>query len=161
MADDKAPPAKPKAPRKKAATPKAPAVGLADVTPKAAKTTIAQVKETATGFAAEAATAARNVANEGKDRASDALDTLSKVVDNAAGLVEEKIGPSYGTYARKAATGVSDFAEKLKGKDVDAIVEDTRNFVRKSPMVAIGAAAAIGFVLTRLARLGGSSDKDA
>jgi ElaB/YqjD/DUF883 family membrane-anchored ribosome-binding protein len=34
------------------------------------------------------------------------------------------------------------------------MVEDTRQFVRKSPAVAIGAAAAIGFVLARLVRSG-------
>ena len=36
----------------------------------------------------------------------------------------------------------------------DDIVEDTRNFVRKSPALAIGAAAAVGFLLTRLIRAG-------
>ena len=39
-------------------------------------------------------------------------------------------------------------------KQVDDILEDTRQFIRKSPGVAIGAAAAIGFVLARLVRSG-------
>jgi ElaB/YqjD/DUF883 family membrane-anchored ribosome-binding protein len=50
---------------------------------------------------------------------------------------------------------VEGFAGKMDAKDVDALAEDARQFVRKSPAVAIGAAAAIGFVLARLVRSGG------
>ena len=48
----------------------------------------------------------------------------------------------------------------LKGKDVDDLVEDTRKFIREKPAVAIGAAAAVGFVLMRLMKAG-SGNKDA
>ena len=158
MADETAP--KPvTTPRKKAAAPAKPAAKRAPAKPKPVKSAVEQVKESASGLASEAVGVARNVANEGKDRASEALGTFSKVVDNAAGMVEEKIGPTYGSYARKAASGVSDFANTLQSKDVDDLIADTREFVRKSPMVAIGAAVAVGFVLTRLVKLGGSSDE--
>ncbi len=125
-------------------------------------TTMAKVKETASEFANEAAAAARSAANEGKDKATEALETLSKVVDNAANLVDDQAGPAFGHYARKAAASVSDLAKGLQSKDIDALVDDTRNFVRKSPILAIGAAAAIGFALTRIAKIGGrDSDSDA
>ncbi len=51
-------------------------------------------------------------------------------------------------------------ADALKGKDVDDLVEDTRKFIREKPAVAIGAAAAVGFVLMRLMKAG-SGNKDA
>ena len=53
-----------------------------------------------------------------------------------------------------AADAVDGFAGQVDAKDVDDIVEDARQFVRKSPAVAIGAAAAIGFILARIVRSG-------
>jgi ElaB/YqjD/DUF883 family membrane-anchored ribosome-binding protein len=163
MAQEPSTSSAPKSPRKKASTPTAPEVGTvtnSSPRPKASKSTVAKVKDTASGFVQEAANAARHAANEGKDKANEALDTFAKVIDNAAEMVEEKVGPTYGAYARKAATGVSDLSKTIQSKDVDALIEDTRDFVRKSPMVAIGAAAAIGFVLTRIAKLGSGKSDD-
>lgn len=120
---------------------------------------IDKAKETTSKLASEAVGAARTAANEGKDRASEALTSVSKAVEGAANLVEDKVGPAYGAYARKAADQVSGFAQSLQSKDIDDLIDDTRNFVRKQPMIAIGAAAAIGFVLTRLIKIGGN-DRD-
>lgn len=117
-------------------------------------TTAEKVREHASSFVSQAADAARNAANEGKTRASETLETFAKVVENAATMVEDKVGPTYGGYARRAADGVSSFAEDLQNKDVDELVEDARVFVRNNPLVAIGAAAAIGFALTRVAKMG-------
>ena len=122
------------------------------------KTTVEKVKEHASTLVGEATDAARNAANEGKNKASEALETVSKVVENAAQMVEDKVGPTYGNYARKAATGVSSFAESLQNKDIDELIDDTRNFVRKQPIIAVGAALAIGFALTRLIKLGVDND---
>ena len=49
---------------------------------------------------------------------------------------------------------LKDLLTKLDEKDVDVIAEDARQFVRKSPALAIGAAAAVGFVLARLVPFG-------
>ena len=118
------------------------------------------LKDQATTFAKSAGDKARDYANTGKDKATDALAGLSGFVDDLAKTVDEKIGPQYGDYARKAAGAVSGVADALKGKDVDDLVADTRKFIREKPAVAIGAAAAVGFVLMRLMKAG-SSDKDA
>ncbi len=124
---------------------------------KGSKRVVAKAKEATSKLATEAVSAARNAANEGKDRTTDALASVSKAVAGAADLVDEKIGGNYGSYARKAADQVSGFAQTLQSKDIDDIIDDTRDFVRKQPMIAIGAAAAIGFVLTRLIKIGGDS----
>jgi ElaB/YqjD/DUF883 family membrane-anchored ribosome-binding protein len=120
--------------------------------------TFAKVKAQAAGLVDEAAEAARNAATTGKDKA--ALGGLSKLANDAAKAVDERLGGNYGDYARRASSSVSDFATSLQSKDVDAIVADTKAFVRKSPVIAIGAAAAVGFLLTRLVKIG-SSDRDA
>lgn len=149
---------------------KLPTVGVAGTTDAldaapakgSAQKIVAKAKETTSKLATEAVSAARNAANEGKDRASEALTSVSKAVEGAATLIEDKVGPAYGSYAHKAADQVSGFANVLQSKDIDDLISDTREFVRKQPMIAIGAAAAIGFVLTRLVKIGGkSSDSNA
>lgn len=118
------------------------------------------LKDQASGFAKTAGDKARDYATAGKDKATDALTGLSGFVDDLAKTVDDKVGQQYGDYARKAAGAVAGVADALKGKDVDDLVEDTRTFIREKPAVAIGAAAAVGFVLMRLMKAG-SGNKDA
>lgn len=124
----------------------------------AAKTTVEKVKESVGSVATEAMGAAKKAATEGKDKATEALSGVAKVVNDAAQVVEDKVGATYGNYARRAADGVSGFADNLQNKDIDDLIADARDFVRKNPAVAIGAAAAVGFVLTRLIKVGSAGD---
>lgn len=91
---------------------------------------------------------------QGKERATDALDQLTKALTDAADQVDEKVGAQYGQYARTAAGNVQQFAEQIRAKDPEDLVDDARAFIRKSPGVAIGAAAALGFVVARLVSSG-------
>jgi hypothetical protein len=91
-------------------------------------------------------------ASQGKDRATNALEELAKVVNDAAATVDDKVGSDYGDYARRAADAVSGAAASLRDKDVEALYEDARAFVSKSPAIAVGAAIVIGFTIARLAR---------
>ena len=56
--------------------------------------------------------------------------------------------------ARSAADGISGFAETLRGKEIDDLIDDATALVKKSPVIAIGTAAAVGFVLARLIKSG-------
>ncbi|HEY0148522.1 MAG TPA: hypothetical protein VGB70_05905 [Allosphingosinicella sp.] len=97
---------------------------------------------------------AREFAVGGKTRAGDALEELSRVFADTADTIDERLGREYGEYARKAADAVSDFAENLRNKEVDDIYQDVSNAVRKSPGVAIGVAAVVGFALARVVKAG-------
>lgn len=96
----------------------------------------------------------RDFADTGKTRATDMLEELSRVVADTADSIDERLGNNYGEYARKAADGVSGFADSLRGKDVDELYDDVRSAVRKSPGLAIGIAAVVGFTLVRLVKAG-------
>lgn len=96
----------------------------------------------------------REFADTGKTRATDMLEELSRVVADTADSIDERLGNNYGEYARKAADGVSGFAESLRGKDVDQLYDNVRSAVRKSPGLAIGIAAVVGFTLVRLVKAG-------
>lgn len=97
---------------------------------------------------------ARAAANQGKERTGGAIGNLGKLIDDSAQTLDENVGEKYGDYARSAADAVSTFAEKIDEKNVDEMVEDARQFVRKSPAVAIGAAAVVGFLISRLIKSG-------
>ncbi|UZK66827.1 hypothetical protein [Sphingomonas sp. M1-B02] len=112
------------------------------------------LKDEAGKFGTQAADRAREFAGQGKDRATSALDDLAKMMAGAADDVDAKLGAEYGRYARTAADGITNFAESLRTKEVDDLIADAGEFVRKSPVIAVGAAAAIGFALARLAKSG-------
>ena len=96
------------------------------------------------------------LANEGKARASEAISGLGKIVEDNAATIDEKVGPKYGEYARTAARSMQDAAEKIDAKDLGELGEDAKQFVRKSPGVAVAMAAAAGFVIARLFKKSGS-----
>jgi ElaB/YqjD/DUF883 family membrane-anchored ribosome-binding protein len=96
----------------------------------------------------------REFADGGKTRASDALEELSRIVADTADSIDERMGGQYGEYARKASDAVSGFADTLRRTDVDELYTNVREAVRKSPGIAIGVAAVVGFTLARLAKSG-------
>ena len=144
---------------KKPATAKtaAPKNGVAKVKAYPGKTQangVNAMKDEFNNFKDQAGGKARDAANRGKERAAEAMGGIGKIIRESADAIDEKVGKQYGDYARSAADTVDDFADKVDGQDIDALVEDARQFIRKSPAVAIGAAAAIGFVLARVIRSG-------
>jgi ElaB/YqjD/DUF883 family membrane-anchored ribosome-binding protein len=112
------------------------------------------VREQVSTLRGQATTRARGFADDGKARATSMLDDFSEVIDEAAQAVDRKFGADYGEYAHRASSAVSDFADKVRNKTVDDLIDDTREFVRKSPGIAIGIAAVAGFMLVRLIKTG-------
>lgn len=92
------------------------------------------------------------LAVDGKARASTALGSVSKTIEDTAGTIDEKLGVQYGDYARSAAKSIQGAATKLEQKDLNELGDDVREFVRKSPGTALGIAAVAGFFIARLLR---------
>lgn len=131
-----------------------------DVSTKASEITSSpEWKAQADQIKTQAAKVARSAADTAKDKTGSAMQGLAKLISDTAGTVDSKLGPQYGDYARTAAESVAKAAKSLDEKDVDQLLGEARDFVRKSPAVAIGAAAIAGFVLMRLAK-GSSSDEE-
>ena len=102
----------------------------------------------------QAAEKARGFVGQGLERGSEALANVSKLIGDTASGLDERLGPQYGDYARKAATTIEETANRIAAKDADELIEDTREFVRKSPGVALAGAAVLGFALVRLVKSG-------
>lgn len=113
-----------------------------------------KLKDEASKLGTQAAHRARAFAGENKERATNALDEVAKMFEGAALDVDARLGEQYGKYARSAAQGISNFAESLRGKEVDDLFNDATELVKKSPVIAVGAAAAVGFVVARLIKSG-------
>ena len=102
----------------------------------------------------QAADKARGLVGQGLERGSEAIANVSKLIGDTAATLDERLGPQYGDYARKAASTLEDTANRLAAKDADELIDDTRGFVRKSPGVALAGAAVLGFALVRLVKSG-------
>ncbi|MET4896050.1 hypothetical protein RN629_02620 [Sphingomonadaceae bacterium jetA1] len=121
------------------------------------------VKEGAGKLQQQAVDKVYALAGDGKAKAGSALDQVAQLLNDAAGQVDEKLGDQYGQYARSAADAVTSLSGAIKDKNVDELIDDARAFVAKSPAVAIGIAAALGFVLARVvtAAVGTEASDDA
>jgi hypothetical protein len=112
------------------------------------------IREEAAKYADQAKEHILGFAGTGKDRATSALDEVAEMMRTAAGDVDAKLGSQYGQYARTAADGIAGFADSLRGKEVNELLDEATEFVKKSPAIAVGTAAALGFVLARVIKSG-------
>ena len=104
---------------------------------------------------------ARGFVTQGLERTSEALANVSKMIGDTASGIDERLGEEYGDYARRAAGAIEDAANTVAAKDPDELIEDTRNFVRNSPGIALAGAAVVGFVVARLLKTGiAANDED-
>jgi ElaB/YqjD/DUF883 family membrane-anchored ribosome-binding protein len=106
----------------------------------------------------QAADKARGLVGQGLERSAEALANVSKLVGDTAPALEERLGPEYGDYARKAASAIESAANAIADKSPDELIDDTREFVRNSPGIALAGAAVVGFVLARLIKTGLAKD---
>ena len=118
-----------------------------------------QLTDGASKLQGQAGDKVREFADLGKERAAGALEQLAAMLTDAAGQVDAKLGAQYGGYARNAADAVQGFSGRVKTADIHELLDQGRELVRKSPGAAIGAAAAIGFVLARLVQSGIDADR--
>jgi ElaB/YqjD/DUF883 family membrane-anchored ribosome-binding protein len=103
---------------------------------------------------------ARGLVSQGLERTSEALANVARMVGDTAPGIEERLGSDYGDYARRAAGAIENAANSIAAKDPDELIEDTRNFVRNSPGIALAGAAVVGFVVARLLKTGLARDED-
>ena len=111
-------------------------------------------------LSSQAADKTRGLVGQGLERGAEALANVGKLVGDTADGLDERLGPEYGDYARRAATAIDDAANSIASKDADELIDDTREFVRKSPGVALAGAAIVGFALARLIKSGLAKDDD-
>src|SRR5438309_1052887 len=111
-------------------------------------------------LSSQAGERARGFVTQGLERSSEALANVSKMIGDTAAGIDERLGPEYGEYARRAAGSIENVANQIAAKNPDELIEDTRNFVRNSPGIALAGAAVVGFVVARLLKSGMAPERD-
>lgn len=111
-------------------------------------------------IANQAGDKARGLVTQGLERTSEALANVAKMIGDTAPGIDERLGETYGDYARRAAGSIENAANTIAEKDPDELIDDTRNFVRESPGIALAGAAVVGFVIARLLKTGLARDED-
>jgi ElaB/YqjD/DUF883 family membrane-anchored ribosome-binding protein len=111
-------------------------------------------------LSSQAGEKARNLVTQGLERTSEALANVARMVGDTAPGIEERLGTDYADYARRAAGSIENVANTIASKDPDELIEDTRDFVRNSPGVALAGAAVVGFVVARLFKTGLAATRD-
>lgn len=107
---------------------------------------------------AQASDSAKKAAAEGKTKMVEKASGISRLLEDSAQSIDRELGETYGNYVRSAATKVDDLIKQFDDKEIDELIDDARRLVRKSPALAIGAAAAAGFLITRLVKSGLDED---
>ena len=111
-------------------------------------------------LAGQAGQKARGLVTQGLERSAEALANVSKMIGDTADGIDDRLGEEYGSYARRAAGAIENVANSIASKDPDELIEDTRNFVRNSPGIALAGAAVVGFVVARLVKSGIASNEN-
>jgi hypothetical protein len=120
----------------------------------AAEKLAGQVRDQVYGLREQATEKARQLADTGKGQVTSTLTNITDIVNEAARQVDERFGEQYGQYAHRAADAVSSLATTIEGKSLEDMIDDTRSAVRKSPAIALGTAALLGFALMRVVKAG-------
>jgi ElaB/YqjD/DUF883 family membrane-anchored ribosome-binding protein len=121
---------------------------------------VGRVRSGGKDLTGQAAGKARDLVGQGLERGAEALANVSRMIGDTATGLDERLGEEYGDYARRAAAAIEDTASSLAAKDADELIDDTRDFVRKSPGVALAGAAIVGFALARLIKTGLTGGED-
>jgi hypothetical protein len=111
----------------------------------------------------QAADRAKDLLSQGIERSAEALANVGKLIGDTAAGIDERLGEEYGDYARRAAGTIEGAANSLAAKDPEELIDDTREFIRRSPAVALAGAAIVGFAVARLIKSGlasGSEDRE-
>ncbi|MBB4630520.1 hypothetical protein [Sphingosinicella soli] len=122
---------------------------------------LASIKAEAGKLKSEASTKARSAAEEGKTRAAETLGSVSHATREAADKLKGTQAEPLANIINSAADSVESFAQRMREKSVDDIIDDTREMVRRSPVLVIAAAAAAGFIISRFFKASRSNDNEA
>ncbi len=95
-----------------------------------------------------------SAAEEQKRRAAQAIHGVARSLHDAAGSLNSQEQESTARYANLAADQLERAASLLQGRSVDDLMSDVERFARRQPVVFLGGALAVGFVMARFLKSG-------
>lgn len=98
----------------------------------------------------------RSFADLGKDQVTGSLDGLVAAAREIAAKVGDNAGP-LGSYAHTAVDTLEGWADTIKAKSIEDLIDDGRDFARRSPAAAVAIAVVAGFALSRFLKVSSSA----
>lgn len=114
-----------------------------------------QAKETATSLASEAGDKAKGLLQHQVEAGADFVGDVARSARVAADSLDQN-APQLAGLVRGVAQQVQEFSETVRGQTVEELFVTTSDFVRRNPTLVFSAAAACGFMLLRVIRVGPS-----
>lgn len=113
------------------------------------------IRDKTTDLRGQATAKLRGFADNGKEQVVNSLDGLVTAAREIADKLQGgQFGP-VGGYATTAADTLEGWVRTVRDKSVDDLVDDGRELVRTQPAIAVGAAVAAGFALSRFLKASG------
>ena len=120
---------------------KAPAIGVADTTARAADLGPALRDE------------AGKLADKSVSTGVEAAQAVGKAAESAAQALDEAL-PMLAGYVRNAAQYTNQFADSLRDKKAEELLSTAVTWSRQQPMLTLAGAVVLGFALSRIAKSG-------
>jgi ElaB/YqjD/DUF883 family membrane-anchored ribosome-binding protein len=114
-----------------------------------------QAKDTATSLASEAGEKAKGLLQHQVEAGADFVGDVAQSVRVAADSLDQN-APQLAGLVRGVAQQVQEFSETVRVQTVEELFVTTSDFVRRNPTLVFSAAAACGFMLLRVIRVGPS-----
>jgi ElaB/YqjD/DUF883 family membrane-anchored ribosome-binding protein len=87
-----------------------------------------------------------------KEKAVEALDTVALLLHQAGEHAHQQDKAMLAGYVDKASGQVGQWSETLRDRELTEIIDDTKEFARRQPMLFVGGALAAGFLGARFLR---------
>lgn len=84
--------------------------------------------------------------------AADQTEKMAAALRRMADEFEQQDQPAFSSYASKLAGYSDSMSDKLRGKDLNAIMNEVQDVGRRQPALVVGGAIATGFLLARFLR---------
>lgn len=112
----------------------------------------ATLRNQASSLRDQASDKLRSFADLGKDQVTNTLDGLVDAAREIADKFSDKAGP-FGSFAHQAVDTLEGWAGTVKDKSIEDLIDDGRDFVRRSPVAAVAISVAAGFALSRFLKV--------
>jgi ElaB/YqjD/DUF883 family membrane-anchored ribosome-binding protein len=109
-----------------------------------------EAKRSVSSLASEGYKGIQGLLNDQVTAGADLVSQVAESVQLAADNLD-KTSPQMAVLVRSAAEKMEEFSEEIKGQSVEDLWRSATDLARARPALAFGAAAAVGFVLYRLA----------
>lgn len=116
----------------------------------AAADVLAQARTFGTELAGALRDCAAGLLDEQKARAANEIATLGEVLHRSVQSLERRDGETVVRYAADTARHVSQFADRLHRRPLDALAGDIEDFARRWPIAFVASAIGVGLIAGRL-----------